>query len=286
MKPIVKYVGGKTWLAPSLSSIIKKFEKFDSYGEAFFGGGGSFFGIVDELNCSTVQINDISIPIISLYSDVIQSPEELIVEYAILEEEFSKFCSDKFTTKDEMGGCNEFFNFIKKEFNKIKNVASVGMSAKFMFLQQHSFNGLYRENRKGEYNTPFNWKAKPFNIDEMAKRIDDAREIFNRFDNVIISNKDVFELDTSKGLWYFDPPYLDDGSGMMTYNENGFNLDHHKRLAHKVLSCEKFIYSNHPNYEIEQIFSGCSCEFVGRRNIMSSDPSARNQLRNEILIHR
>ena len=46
MKPIVKYVGGKTWLAPSLSSIIKKIDKFDSYGEAFFGGGGSFFGIV------------------------------------------------------------------------------------------------------------------------------------------------------------------------------------------------------------------------------------------------
>ena len=49
MKPIIKYVGGKTWLAPSLSSIIKKIDKFDSYGEAFFGGGGSFFGIVDDL---------------------------------------------------------------------------------------------------------------------------------------------------------------------------------------------------------------------------------------------
>jgi DNA adenine methylase len=286
MKPIVKYVGGKTWLAPSLSSIIKKIDKFDSYGEAFFGGGGSFFGIVDELNCSTVHINDISVPIISLYNDVINSPEGLIVEYAILEEEFTKFCSDKFTTKEEMGGCNEFFNFIKKEFNKIKNVPSVSMSAKFMFLQQHSFNGLYRENRKGEYNTPFNWKAKPFNIDEMAKRIDDARAIFNRFDRVIISNNDVFDLDTSKGLWYFDPPYLDDGSGMMTYNESGFNLNQHKRLAYKVLTCENFIYSNHPNTEIEEIFNGCSCEIVGRRNIMSSDPNARNQLRNEILIHR
>ena len=43
MKPIVKYVGGKTWLAPSLSSIIKKFDKVDSYGEAFFGGWGFIF---------------------------------------------------------------------------------------------------------------------------------------------------------------------------------------------------------------------------------------------------
>lgn len=285
MKPIVKYVGGKTWMREHLRRVVSKFSDCGGYGEAFFGGGGSFFSVHDLLDCSKIHLNDISVPVISMYSDVRDKPEDLISRFAALEDEFAHFCNDSFTAKEQMGGANEFFNKVKADFNKIKFTASVDVSAKFMFLQQHSFNGIYRENRKGLYNTPFNWKAKVFDVEEMWRRISDVKMVFDRFDEVVITNKDVFELDCSTGLWYFDPPYIDDGSGMNAYNKDVFTLGRHLELANKVNSCSKFIYSNHPNSEIESVFVGRNTELIGRRNIMSSDVSARGELRNEVLIY-
>lgn len=285
MKPIVKYVGGKTWMREHLRRVVGKFSDYSVYGEAFFGGGGSFFSVCDLLQCSTVHLNDISVPVVSMYSDVRDNADELINRYALLEDGFSKFCVEGNPSKEEMGGANEYFNLIKAEFNGIKFAPSIEVSARFMFLQQHSFNGIYRENRKGLYNTPFNWKAKVFDVEEMRKRITSVKEVFDRFDSVVITNKDVFELDCSSGLWYFDPPYIDDGSGMNAYNKDVFNLDRHKELANNVNSCEKFIYSNHPHTELEYIFEGRNKEIIGRRNIMSADSGSRGELRDEVLIY-
>ena len=285
MKPIVKYVGGKTWMREHLRRVVGQYGEYSLYGEAFFGGGGSFFSVFDLLECGHVHLNDISVPVISMYRDVRDNADELISLYAGLEDGFGEFCIDGVPSKEEMGGANEYFNLIKGEFNGIKFTPSIELSARFMFLQQHSFNGIYRENRKGLYNTPFNWKAKVFDVEEMWKRITSVKEVFARFDSVEITNKDVFELDCSSGLWYFDPPYIDDGSGMNAYNKEIFNLGRHKELADKVKSCEKFIYSNHPHVELEHIFEGRNKEIIGRRNIMSADSGSRGELRDEILIY-
>lgn len=285
MKPIVKYVGGKTWMREHLRRVVGQYSEYSLYGEAFFGGGGSFFSVYDLLQCGSIHLNDISIPVVSMYRDVRDNAEELISLYSELEDGFSEFCIDGEPSKEEMGSANEYFNTIKNEFNGIKFSPSIKLSARFMFLQQHSFNGIYRENRKGLYNTPFNWKAKVFDVEEMWKRMTSVKEVFARFDSVEITNKDVFELDCSSGLWYFDPPYIDDGSGMNAYNKEIFNLDRHKELADKVKSCEKFIYSNHPHVELEHIFEGRNKEIIGRRNIMSADSGSRGELRDEILIY-
>lgn len=289
MKPIVKYVGGKSWLRNQLRETIKKINEsgdFDSYGEAFVGAGGSFFAIHDLLRVPTVHLNDISVPITSMYADVLTNSDELLDEYSIIEQNFAMVCKglSKNSSKSDQSDACAFFGEIKKQFNELKATPSTNLSARFIFLQQHSFNGIYRENKKGMYNTPYNWNPTPFSVEEIAHRVRDVQKVFANFDSVTISNKDVFELDCSNGLWYFDPPYIDDGSGMNAYNKQVFNLARHINLAEKVNNCHHFIYSNHPNAEIQQKLHSCETVEVHRTNIMSSDPSARSDRRTEILI--
>lgn len=287
IKPIVKYIGGKSWLGDKLREKLEIVGAPTSYGEAFFGGGGSFFQVVNQLNCPTVYINDISTPVISLYTAVMHSPDELLEFYDAIEDGFSHTCPDIMTSdKTQLQDAKAYFETIKGEFNKGKSNPTdrIALASYFMFLQQHSFNGIYRENKKGEYNTPFNWKGSRFPIEEMRKRVYDVVGVYQRFDNVIFSNVDVFDLDTSSGTWYFDPPYINDAGGENAYSTGGFSTNHQLALMEKVKECEAFIYSNHNVQLITDGFAGYDYEIVGRRNIMSAKADNRNEVRNEILI--
>lgn len=287
IKPIVKYIGGKSWLGDKLREKLNIVGAPTSYGEAFFGGGGSFFQVVDQLNCPTIHINDISTPVISLYTSVMHSPDELLQFYDAIEEGFSHACPDVVTSDNaQLQDAKVYFETIKVEFNKIKSNPSdrIALASYFMFLQQHSFNGIYRENKKGEYNTPFNWKGSRFSIEEMRKRVYDVVGVYRRFDNVIFSNVDVFDLDTSTGTWYFDPPYINDDGGENAYSTGGFSISQQLALIEKAKGCEAFIYSNHNSNVITNGFPGYDFEIVGRRNIMTAKAENRGEMRNELLI--
>ena len=222
IKPLFKYIGGKTWLRELLRQKIEfttSKRNFNTYCEPFAGGLGSFLAVYDVLldkGIKKVLLSDINETLIYTYNAIKDEPLELIEEFINIEKGFVNLISeDLYKTKDKeeikklLVNAKDYFNKIKSEFNLNKNTVSLRQSARLIFLQKHSFNGVYRENSKGEYNTPFNWSGANM-LSSIKEKVLELNSIFNSFDITfdVSSFADIkYDLDT---LYYLDPPYLNE----------------------------------------------------------------------------
>ena len=238
---IFKWIGGKKWLGACLSEKANEIITSEAtYIEPFVGGLGSFLAILPKIKqADKIILNDINRNIIEIYKLTKSNPEALIKEYLRLELEFEEqvisiageevYNLPKAELKEALGddvsgnrkktlrGAVLYFNNIKKRFNSLKiktklsKEESIEISSILIFLQSHSFNGVYRENLSGEYNVPFNWSP---HTERKKRRIEIIRELSKLFCDrkVIFENMDVFKLldkyKDENSFIYLDPPYL------------------------------------------------------------------------------
>ena len=219
LKPAIKWVGGKRQLIPKLMEYKPK--KFNRYYEPFIGGGAFLFA----LQPTKFLINDLNSELINMYKVIKTSTEELL---EILEEYQSK------NTK-------EFYLKIRaidrdpKRFSKLSNIER---AARLIYMLKVDFNGLYRVNKKGQFNVPYGRYKNPKIADHDV--LVEIQKFFNRTENKIICGD--FERaveDTEKGDFvYFDPPYvpLTDTSDFTSYTSEGFGLEDQKRLRNVFYS--------------------------------------------------
>lgn len=292
-KPIIKYIGGKTWLSEKLNSLVKKAlleKEINSYHEPFAGGLGSFLSVSDTLlenNITNVFLNDINKNLIDMYGVISLSPDILIDKYSLLENEFNNIVYSETiktteTDKTILKPLELFFKQKRDEFNKLKS-KNISSPELFLFLQKHSFNGIYRENSKGGYNTPFNWSAKS-NLDMTISRIKNLNKYFQNF-NITFSTVSCFELEVKlNSLVYLDPPYVSLYTTENKYSKGGFSMEDQINLIKKY-SKTNLMYSNYSNSTIEEKLKNENIyvEYITRKNIISSDVNSRNEEKIEIL---
>ena len=236
-----KWIGGKKWLRVRLAEKTRELINNETtYIEPFVGGLGAFLAILPELKqVNKIILNDINKNIIEIYRLTKSNPESLIEKYLELELAFEKQATSisgddvydlpKDKIKEALGddvsgnkkkmlkGAVLYFNNTKKIFNELKKKSNLSdeetleISATLIFLQSHSFNGIYRENLSGEYNVPFNWSPHTERKDRRVEIIRELSELFNKR-NAIFENMDVFTLldkyRSENAFVYLDPPYL------------------------------------------------------------------------------
>lgn len=129
IKPFLKWAGGKTQLIPELSKYIPTF--YNNYIEPFIGGGAFFF----YLNPGKAIISDSNEELITTYKAVRDSVEDIV---AILN-----------------GYENEETFYYKIRALKPSTLSDTERAARLIYLNKTCFNGLYRVNKKGEYNVPY-----------------------------------------------------------------------------------------------------------------------------------
>lgn len=294
VKPLFKYIGGKTWLKEILrqkiSYVLSK-KKIEVYVEPFVGGLGSFLSIYDlliEHNIKKVILSDINVELINLYNNIKIEPKSLYEEIIKLEGLFLKTIkplNKKTYSKLELSEANDFFKHIRTEFNLNKGKNETIQSARLVFLQKHSFNGVYRENSKGEYNTPFNWSHKTMDSD-IEHKIYQLNNIFLSFDIKIEQKSYQLHNFNDNALFYLDPPYLNTAELVENkYNQNGFNLENQLDLIHLIQNTN-FIYSNHASQIIEnELNKNHDIEIIkiNRKNIMSANSESRGDDKIELL---
>ena len=156
-----------------------------------------------------------------------------------------------------------------------------------MFLQKHSFNGIYRENGKGEYNSPFNWSEKIINEDYI-KNLYNLNHLFNKF-KINFTNISFEDIEYSRNmLVYLDPPYINLDIQENSYNKNRFGLIEQKKLI-QLIKNSTFIYSNHNHQDILNEFNvqkiTINTEIISRRNLISAKADSRKNKKEELLIH-
>lgn len=276
MKPLFRYMGGKTWLSERLSKhllkAVSRNPELDSYCEPFSGGMGSFLNALETLkdtNIKTFYVNDINSAIINFYRIVYVGGEELqgfIGGYKVLAEEFNSRVPEELTDdKEKLSDLKDMFLEFRSTYNENNSYILLPL------LQQLSFNGIYRENKKGQYNTPYGWRNKPLDVDKFIKTVEDMHKYLSQF-NIVFSVGDYKNvMDKKDCLYYLDPPYFNtDGTKESDYSEGGFVRDEQKVLI-GLLSGKKFLYSNHFCPIMFHMFSECvDMEDFERSNRISS----------------
>lgn len=225
-KPFLKWVGGKGQLLSQLESALPEslYHNEFTYIEPFVGGGAMLFFILQKFsNIKRVIINDINTNLTEAYKNVKYKPRELVLKLKDIEREYLSITTEN--------GKKDFYLKMRLSFNNY-NLSNIDKTTLLLFLNRTCFNGLYRENSKGEFNVPFGRYSNPTICNEDVIYADS--ELLNQY-NVEIMNGDfeVISNDDNLTFYYFDPPYrpLSETSNFNSYVKGNFDDNEQKRLA-------------------------------------------------------
>ena len=269
-KPFVKWAGGKRQIISKLKKYIP--EEFNTYYEPFVGGGALLF----ELSPKKAVIND--------------SNKELMNVYNCLcnEDKFKKMCS--VLNHYEKEHSEEFYYEIRnkdKNKNTYNRLSDYTKAARTIYLNKACFNGLYRVNKKNEFNVPFGKKTK-VNTYEGSNLITVSNYL--TMNDIKIESID-FEgsvKTASKGDFiYFDPPYDSDNGTFTSYTEEGFGKEQQKRLAKVFKELDKrgvyLMLSNHNTILINDLYKDYNIHKIEAKRNINSKGSRRGSVEEVII---
>lgn len=231
MKPFVKWAGGKRQILKRINEFID--DSIDNrtnytYIEPFLGGGAVFFD-----KCpSQAIINDLNEDLINAYR-VIKSNQylELIQELEIHAKGY----------KEDPDGY--FYDVRAWDRDPLwpGNHTNVERAARMIFLNKTCYNGLYRVNSKGQFNTPIGRYENPTICDKANLEV--LHKYFSDPNNKIMIMNGSYEYAIEKAedgdVIYIDPPYdYEDDDGFTKYQMSGFTFEDFKKLKE---ACDKAI---------------------------------------------
>ncbi|MGA3393866.1 DNA adenine methylase [Lactiplantibacillus pentosus] len=212
LKPVTKWVGGKRQLLPQLQKFKPK--NYNTYFEPFVGGGALLFSLQPQ----NAVINDANSSLINMYQVIKKKPEELL----------------KILEKHAENNSKEYYLDIRgtDRDGRIEKMSNVEKAARLLYMLRVDFNGLYRVNKKGQFNVPYGRNKNP----KIANH-ENIMSVSNYFNSCNINFLNVdFEESVQEvqenDFVYFDPPYipLSLTADFTSYTEGGFTFDDQKRL--------------------------------------------------------
>ncbi len=288
-KPFVKWAGGKAQLLNEIDNAIPNHIKQDrfTYIEPFVGGGAVLFWILQKYpDIKQAVINDINTDLTNSYQTIKENVDDLI---SILQEWEKVYHS----LKDKPEIKKEYYYSKRKQFNS-RTSDNTTQTALFIFLNRTCFNGLYRVNRKNEFNVPIGSYKTPMICDE-----DNLRAVNQVLQKVTILNGDFEETlkyAKQETLFYFDPPYkpLSNTSSFNSYAKDEFDDNEQIRLAkfcekidflgfYWILSNSDVKGKNPSDNFFDELYRDFNIKRVMARRNINSNPNKRGEL-TELLI--
>ena len=239
LSPMLKWVGGKRQLLSDIVPMIDK--KCSMYVEPFVGGGAILFSTQPK----KAIINDYNIELINVYKTVRDNLEQLLDKLKVHEEKNSSEYYYEVRALDR-----------EVEFKKLSNIDK---AARIIYLNKTCYNGLYRVNSAGHFNSPYGRYKNPNIVNEAVLRA--ISKYFNDNEVKILNGdyKDALK-DLDKGSFvYLDPPYMpiSTSSSFTGYTEGGFGYNSQVELKKE---CDKlrgtgirFVQSNSDCEEIREL---------------------------------
>lgn len=255
LTPFLKWAGGKRWLVENEDFKIPR--TYNRYVEPFLGGGAVFFS----LRPDAAILSDLNPRLIETYRAIRN-------QHADVKRHLTELSAKH----------NDNFYY---EMRRAKFRTQAERAAQFLYLNRTCFNGIYRENLKGEFNVPRGSKNTIVfpndNFEEWSRALRSAELIVSDFESVIDN--------TEEGDFVFaDPPYTvrHNRNGFVKYNQKIFSWEDQKRLAACLYRAHqrrvRFVLTNADHEVIRQLYSGFeNLKPIARSSVVAASASKRSQ---------
>lgn len=257
-RPILKWAGGKSGLIKQLLPLFPN--QFTRYFEPFFGGGAVFFALNSK---GASFLNDANPELIELYEVVREAPRLLARALDSLSEQYSE----------------DFYYSLREKKPELK----VDRAARTVFLNKTGFNGLYRQNSKGDFNVPFGKRVRC----PVLYELDNLHRVAAVLRNAVLSTQDfeaVIDQAVAGDFVYCDPPYepLSRTSSFNAYQRGGFSQEDQRRLKAACLRARSrgvsIVLSNSSADFIKELYSDCDIRSISARRAINSKGSSRGEI--------
>jgi DNA adenine methylase len=261
--PVLKWVGGKRQLLDSLEPLLPK--KITTYCDPFVGGGALLF----QLQPTAAFVNDINLELMGVYK-VIKSDVEGLID-----------ALQSFTNESDVFYAVRDWDRDKEKYASLSNVEK---AARILYLNKTCYNGLFRVNNAGEFNSPFGNYRNPNIVNAPTLR---AVSTYLNTASVQLTSLDYMEAlkDLPRGAFvYLDPPYdpISDTSSFTGYSKGGFTRDDQiclRKCCDELNSRGiKFMLSNSATEFVKEQYGDYHISIVKAKRAINSDSTKRGEV--------
>lgn len=268
MRPFIKWAGGKTQLLNVIKLLMP--ESYGTYYEPFLGGGALLLDILPKV----AYVNDINSELINVYNQIKSDPKAVGTFLGGLDMIHNNHADPK-----------EFYTKIRTQYNNDLGAGTAEQAAKFIYLNKHCFNGLYRVNSKGEFNVPFNGKVTGLSC--LTSQLEETAAAIRRYSFTAVDFEEVCRTAKAGDFVFFDSPYAPlTPTSFTDYTKEGFAYEDHVRLAalFKQLTARGVycLLTNHNTELIRKLYADFKYVVVSVNRNINSD--ADNRSGEEVII--
>lgn len=231
-------------------------QSFARYHEPFFGSGAVFF----YLSPKKAYISDVNPWLMDVYL-AIQN------DYLLVENNLARYQSLH---------CKDFYYVTRK----LKHHELFERAAQLIYLNRACWNGLFRVNRRGEFNVPIGCRSNIFRDGEL-------KHVHDSLKGTIISSQCFSKSLTNvkkNDFVFVDPPYTvkHNNNGFLKYNEILFNWEDQIRLRDQLFKLQskgaKILLLNANHESIISLYEGFgSLHELSRNSMLAASTSSRGR---------
>lgn len=268
VRPFLKWAGGKRQIIPTLFSYVPEY--FNAYFEPFLGGGALLFALQPQ----KAVVNDINPEIINCYVTVRDHPDALITALRAYRNDEEVFYATRNLDRDPA---------------VYAHVSSIERAARIIFLNKTCYNGLFRVNKKGQFNVPFGFYTNPTIVDEPVLRA--VSEYLNTTDVTFLCGDFTIAVAAAQqdDFVYLDPPYdpISQTASFTSYTKEQFGQKQQFHLRALVDDLHRrrvqFLLSNHPTDFIDKLYQDYSSTQIEAVRAINSAGNKRGKVK-ELLV--
>ncbi|WP_457558425.1 DNA adenine methylase [Candidatus Harpocratesius sp.] len=230
--PFLKWAGGKRQLIEQYDEFIPN--DIEEYIEPFVGGGAMFFYLLPD------------------FAILIDNNPVLINSYKIIKNNVNELL--KLLEKHENN--SEYYYKIRSldrhpDFDKLSDIEK---ASRTIYLNRCCYNGLYRVNKKGQFNVPFGRYKNPIFCDK--ENLLAVHQSLQNVELICDSFEKVTEFATENSFIYMDPPYvpISDTASFTSYTKEDFGKEQQIKL--------KKVFETLDKKGSKVMLSNSYCEFI------------------------
>lgn len=260
--PFLKWAGGKRWISKRIVELVGAVE--GKYIEPFLGSGAVFFS----LRPQQAILSDINFELINTYRAIKSDPEKVLI-----------------LLNDHQHHHSKDYYYKMREY---KSSCDFKMAARFIYLNRTCWNGLYRVNRKGEFNVPIGTKSNVMMVTDDWGALSD---LLKSSELICGDFEEAIEQAQKGDLVFADPPYTvkHNLNGFIKYNDALFSWRDQVRLRDSLLRAKqrgvRVIITNANHSSIRELYEKNFClEAITRASVLAGSSAHRGRYE-ELLIY-